>query len=137
MPVALEYSTHQPLHKSYSLPLLLALIISGAALGVYSFAVFYDIADKEPFYGYSPAELRTMMLIPIVQTVSWAIWCLVLIALIFTRKIHPHGAFLLLWAVVWILAAVSGINQYRSDISVLKSPNRDWIIEHGKSSLPH
>jgi hypothetical protein len=109
------------------------LLALSVPLAVASAVMFYDIADKEPFYGYPPAQLRRMMITPISFEGLWLVWCVALVAGIFTRRIHERGAFLLLWAALWMFVLAKGISQYVSDIAVLESPNRNWLMQHGKN----
>src|SRR5690348_10052433 len=104
------------------------IYLSGGLSGLYSLALTYEIADEEPFYGYSPVEIRRMMVLPICLELFWLCWCISIVYLIFRRRIHEYHTFLILWAILCAIALGSGINQYASDISVLESPNREILI---------
>jgi hypothetical protein len=133
----LDYGTGEPKTREGLVlrgGLLLTLIVAGGLLGVRSFAVFYDIADKEPFYGCSPAQIRQMMRVPIHLEWLWPLWVVVVLTCVCARWLNHWAALILVWAACWMICLWSGINQYSSDLAVLESPNKDWIIKHGKNA---
>ncbi|MDB5319701.1 MAG: hypothetical protein JWN40_1332 [Phycisphaerales bacterium] len=101
-----------------------------------SFAVFYGIADQEPFYGYSPAQIRQMMRVPIRLELIWLLWGLVVVTCVWARWLGRWDLLILVWAAFWMMCLWSGISQYASDLAVLESPNRDWIMQYGKNAGP-
>jgi len=133
-PTRLDYAATAPAGHAFRIGLLLILIVSGGLLAIPSFTVFYDIADQEPFYGSSPAQIRRMMLVPIGLECLWLLWCIGVLICICLKRLNNVSALLLVWAALWMCALGSGISQYASDLAVLESPNRAWIMEHGKAT---
>jgi hypothetical protein len=135
----LDYGTGAPISAERSvlrIGLLVALIVAGGFLGARSFAVFYEIADQEPFYGYSPTQIRQMMRVPIGLELLWLLWAIVVLTAVWTKWLRRWGALILIWAAFWMMCLWSGISQYASDLAVLESRNRDWIMQHGKNAGP-
>ena len=136
---ALDYATDGPPSRDRATlraGLLLALIVTGALLGVRSFAVFYEIADQEPFYAFPPAQIRQMMRLPIYLECLWLLWALVVVACVWAKWLGRWHSLILIWAVFWMMCLWSGISQYASDIAVLEGPNREWYLQNGKHARP-